>query len=140
MQMVKKLFIPLVIVATLLMSNYMTYKYTKKYSNKQSNKFVSKMAVTALLNLDQNRTQLTKFMFAVDTYANIVNASLQQNHLPKEWRVDDLQYYYFLCEHWNDNLSSIVLESLNQEDNSSNRPYQYELFLKGSANLDQLCE
>ena len=79
-------------------------------------------------------------MFAIDTYANIVNASLQQDHIPIEGRVDDLEYYYFLCEHWNDNLSSIVLESLDREGNNSYKLYKYELFLKGSANLDQLCE
>lgn len=134
MQISKKVIITISVIGVLLLSNYMIFQYVLKQYYQHLNAKQGKIAVYSLLFLDQNKTQPVKYLLASGIYYNIVGASLKQND-----GIDDIEYYSFLCDHWGDDLKNVILKSKKADHMNSTNPRNYELFLEGAENLDQLC-
>jgi len=95
----KQAIIVISLIGLFLLSSYMVFQYALKLSNQQLSAKAGKLAVSSLLFLDQNKTQPIKFLLATNIYYNIVGASLKQRN-----DVDDIEYFSFLCAHWDDDL------------------------------------
>ena len=122
------------LISLFLLSNYFVFQYALKLSNKRTGVSRGSLNIAMLLSLDQNKTKPIKYVLASSIYDKIITASL--NRLDD---YDDIEYFSFMCEDWDNNLTNVVIKNLRLDQNSSAKPQQYELYLEGVKNLDELC-
>lgn len=131
---IKRINIVVLLISLFLLSNYLVFQYAVKLTNQRIRASRGSLEITALLSLEKNKIQPVKYILATNIYYNIVNASLK--------RVDeynDIEYFSFMCEQWDNNLTDIVIKNKNYDHNISYEPPYYELYLEGVENLDDLC-
>jgi hypothetical protein len=129
----KKISIIVLSINLLLFSNYLVFQYATELAAKRLIASSGSLDIAFLLSLEKNE-QPVKYVLATNIYYNIVNASLK--------RVDeynDIEYFSFMCEEWDNNLTDIVIKNKNYDQNISYKPPYYELYLEGVENLDDLC-
>jgi hypothetical protein len=131
---IKQTIIVISFISLFLLSNYMVFQYTLKLSNKRIGESRGSLNMTMLLSLDQNITKPVKYVLASSIYDDIVTASLKRLD-----DYDDIEYFSFMCEQWDNNLTDIVMKNLRLYKDASAKPRQYELYLEGVKNLNKLC-